>query len=608
MSSETQRTPDQIQDEEIKGIPYDHYCLLHSTAHVMATAIRRLWPEAKFLVGPPISRPYIGFYYDIDLDATLGPDDLEKITKEMKKVVKEKAPFEREVLAKDDALKLFGELGQDYKLQLIEQKATGGGDEGVEGDSVTIYRNGDFTDLCKGPHLADTGKCRHFKLFNVSGAYAWGDANEKQVQRVYGTAWPSKEALKLDVARHSGAAERDHRKIGKELKLFQSHIESPGTYFWLPHGTVIYNTLSERMRRLLLGHGYQEVRTPLLFHQSLWETSGHWEKFRDKLFQFGEEDKSFSLKPMNCPAHMLIYRSDKRSYRDLPFRLHDQGVLHRREDSGAVEGIRRTYQFCQDDGHIFLRPDQVEEEIATLISLIKRVYGVFGIDFEARLSTSDWDNHPDRWLGDRSVWDQAEGDLAKALEQNGLNYKTDPNEAAFYGPKIDFIIPNVFGVFEHQCATIQLDFNLPRRFDLSYVDMDNTEKRPIVVHRAIYGSFERFIASVIEHTAGKFPVWLAPVQVKILAISEATNDYALAVHQKLHAADIRSDLDIRDDKIGFKIRSAAKTKVPYILVVGAKEAETGTVSVRAREKQDEQEVIKIEEFVARVVAESTLQL
>jgi threonyl-tRNA synthetase len=522
----------------------------------------------------------------------------------MEKVVKENAPFTRRVLPKAEALELFGSLGQDYKLQLIEAKASGGGEEGVEGESVSVYTNADFTDLCKGPHVESTGKCRFFKLLGVSGAYAWGDSSQKQVQRIYGTAWPTKDELKRDIARHDGAAERDHRKIGREMKLFQHHPESPGAFFWLPKGTVVYNVLAEKMRALLQKNGYLEVRTPLLFHQSLWETSGHWEKFRDKLFLFEEGGKFFGLKPMNCPSHMLIYRSERRSYRELPLRLHDQGVLHRREDSGAIAGIRRAFQFCQDDAHIFLRPDQVEAEIAALIGLIRRVYGAFGIDFEAHLSTSDWEKHPQSWLGTRELWSRAEADLARALEKNSLAYKLDPNEAAFYGPKIDFIIPNVFGVFEHQCATIQLDFNLPERFDLHYVDADNTEKRPIVVHRAIYGSFERFIATLIEHTAGKFPVWLAPVQVKVLTISESAVPYGRKVQERLLEAGIRSELDDRDDKVSFKVRNASMEKVPYVLVVGAKEGEAGTVSVRARERQDQQEVLPLEAFVERVVAEA----
>ncbi|MBI4602404.1 MAG: threonine--tRNA ligase [Planctomycetes bacterium] len=599
-------TSPMTEPAEIKGIPRDHYALLHSTAHVMATAIRRLWPEAKFTVGPPISRPFLGFYYDFDIDHRLAPEDLERISKEMERVVAENAPFQREVLPKARALDLFRGLGQDYKLLLIEAKATGSSDEAAEGEVVSVYRNGDFTDLCKGPHVEATGRCRHFKLLSFSGAYLWGDSSQKQIQRIYGTAWPTREALKVDVARHEGAAERDHRKIGKELKLFQHHPEAPGSFFWLPRGTLVYNTLAQKMRELLVRNGYVEVRTPLLFHKSLWETSGHWEKFREKLFQFGEGDKCYSLKPMNCPSHMLIYKSERRSYRELPLRIHDQGVLHRKEDTGAIEGIRRAFQFCQDDAHIFLRPDQVEDEITTLIGLVRRVYGAFGIDFRTYLSTSDWERHPESWLGTREMWARAEDALAKALAKNGLEVQRDPGEAAFYGPKIDFIIPNVFGVFEHQCATIQLDFNLPERFDLRYVDADNTEKRPIVVHRAIYGSFERFIASVIEHTAGKFPVWLAPVQVKVLTISEGFLEYGRKVHGRLLEAGIRSDLDDRDDKVSFKVRAAAKEKVPYVLVVGAKEAADGTVSVRSREKQDVQEVVPLEAFVQRVAKEAEM--
>jgi threonyl-tRNA synthetase len=594
------------EPSEIKGIPREHYSLLHSTAHVMATALKRLWPDAKFTVGPPISKPFLGFYYDFDTDHRVTIEELPALAKEMEKVIAEDAPFTREVLPKAKALELFQQLGQDYKLTLIEAKASGGGDEGVEGDVVSVYRNGEFTDLCKGPHVASTGKCRHFKLLSVSGAYLWGDSTQKQIQRIYGTAWPTKDELKRDVARHESAAERDHRKIGREMKLFQHHPESPGCVFWLPKGTLIYNTLSQKMRELLVQNGYVEVRTPLLFHKSLWETSGHWEKFREKLFQFGQDEKVFSLKPMNCPSHMLIYKSERRSYRELPLRIHDQGVLHRHEDTGALEGIRRGYQFCQDDAHIFLRPEQVEAEITTLIGLIRRVYGSLGIEFRTLLSTSDWEKQPKSWLGSRDLWSKAEDALGAALAKNGLEFKRDPGEAAFYGPKIDFIIPNIFGVFEHQCATIQLDFNLPERFDLHYVDADNTEKRPIVVHRAIYGSFERFISILIEHTAGKFPVWLSPVQAKVLTISESFLPYGKKVHERLLAAGLRSELDDRDDKISFKVRAAAKERVPYVLVVGAKEVEDGTVSVRSREKQDVQEVLKLEDFVARISAEAAM--
>lgn len=594
------------ESAEIKGITGHHYAILHSTAHVMATAIRRLWPEVKFTVGPPISKPFLGFYYDFDMEHRVTVDDLPRISKEMERVVQENAKFEHEVLAKAKALDVFRGLNQDYKLTLIEAKATGGSDEGVEGEVVSVFRNGDFTDLCKGPHVESTGRCRHFKLFNVSGAYLWGDSDQKQIQRIYGTAWPTKDELKRDIARHDSAQERDHRKIGKELKLFQHHPEAPGCIFWLPRGTLVYNILSQKMRDLLLGNGYVEVRTPLLFHKSLWETSGHWDKFRDKLFMFGEGEKISSLKPMNCPSHMLIYRSERRSYRELPYRIHDQGVLHRKEDTGSLEGIRRGYQFCQDDAHIFLRPDQVDDEITTLIGLIRRVYSVFGIEFKTFLSTSDWVNKPAGWLGTREMWENAEEALASALAKNNLEFKRDPGEAAFYGPKIDFMTPNVFGVFEHQCATIQLDFNLPERFDLHYVDQDNTEKRPIVVHRTIYGSFERFIAGLIEHTAGKFPVWLAPVQTKVLTISESFVPYGRKVHERLVASGIRSELDDRDDKVSFKVREASRDKVPYVLVVGAKEAEDGTVSVRSREKQDVQEALPLDAFVERIVREAEM--
>ena len=612
MSSSSPESPGPVKSEPapIKGIPFYHYRLLHSTAHVMAAAVRRLWPDVKLTVGPPIARPYRGFYYDMDLEHRIVPEDLPAIEAEMAKIVKEDLPFEKKVLAKAEALDLFLSQVQDYKLELIEAKAGAADDasgEGVEGDSVVTYACGAFTDLCKGPHVDRTGRCRHFKLLNASGSYLWGDSSQKQIQRIYGIAWPTSDELKRDVARHDSADERDHRRIGKELKLFQSHPESPGTIFWLPKGTIIYNILSQKMRTLLLGNGYVEVRTPLLYHKSLWETSGHWAKFRDNLFTFGEGEQIFGLKPMNCPAHMLIYRSERRSYRELPLRIHDQGVLHRKEDRGAIEGIRRSFQFCQDDAHIFLRPEQVEEEITALIGMVRRVYAAFGVEVRYFLSISDWDNHPEKWLGSREMWAQAEVGLAQALKHNGQEFETNPNEAAFYGPKIDFITQNVFGEFEHQCATIQLDFNLPERFDLKYVDSDNTEKRPIVVHRAIYGSFERFIATVIERYAGRFPVWLAPVQVKVLTISEGFVEYGRKVQTALVAAGIRSEFDDRDDKISFKVRAASKERVPYLLVVGAKESEKGTVNVRSRETPEKQEEMALEAFVQKVRGESELE-
>lgn len=595
---------------EIKGIPSGHYALLHSTAHIMAAAVCRLWPDTRLTVGPPISRPFRGFYYDMDLEHRIVPEDLPEIEKTMAKIVQENHPFHRRVMKKDEAIELFKSRNQDYKLDLIEAKAGASqeaADEGVGGDVVVTYTCGEFTDLCKGPHVERTGLCKHFKLLTASGSYLWGDSRQKQIQRVYGIAWPTSKELRLDVARHESASERDHRKIGRELKLFQQHPESPGTIFWLPKGTIVYNILADKMRRLLLQNGYVEVRTPLLYHQSLWETSGHWDKFKDHLFLFGEEGQTYSLKPMNCPAHMLIYRSERRSYRELPLRIHDQGVLHRREDRGAVEGIRRSFQFCQDDAHIFLRPDQVEEEITELIGLVRRVYRAFGIEFRCALSISDWEKSPDSWLGTRELWAAAEKDLEQALVHNKIEFEIDPGEAAFYGPKLDFVTPNIFGEFEHQCATIQLDFNLPQRFDLKYVDSDNTEKRPIVVHRAIYGSFERFVASVIEDTAGKFPVWLAPVQVKVLTISEGFVEYGRKVRDRLLQAGIRTELDDRDDKISYKVRAASMEKVPYILVVGGQEAEKETVNVRSREAPKEKVEMGLEDFVKKIQAEAEME-
>ncbi len=570
------------------------YILRHSTAHVMAQAVMRLFPEAKLAIGPPVDDPP-GFYYDMELPRHLSSDDLEQIENVMTEIVKEDLPFIHEEWDKDRAISFFREQDQKYKLRLIEEKS-----EETAGDTVHVYRSGEFTDLCKGPHVASTKECAHFKLLAVSGAYWKGDAKNEQLQRLYGTAWRDKEDLKAYLHQREEAKRRDHRKLGKELGLFEQHPVAPGAFFWLHKGTILYNILSEKSRRLHLREGYMEVRTPLVFDKALWETSGHWEFYHEDMFTFKEGEQIYGLKPMNCPAHMLMYKAARRSYRELPFRYTDQGILHRNELAGALGGLTRTRQFCQDDAHIFVTEEQIEEEIGRILGMVDRIYTAFDLPYEFFLST----RNPEKAMGEPALWDRAEAALERAIKSHGLEYEVQPGEAAFYGPKVDVNVHDAIGR-TWQLATIQLDFNLPARFDLSYVDADNTEKRPVVVHRAIYGSFERFIGILIEHYEGKFPMWLSPVQVKILTVSSPSVEYGSKIAQRMRDAEIRVETDFGDDKIGAKIRTARLERVPYMLVIGQKEEEAGTVAVRSREKGDEGPQ-PVEDVVNRFVAESQM--
>ena len=455
--------------------------------------------------------------------------------------------------------------------------------EGFSDDGVSVYRSGDFTDLCKGPHVEKPRECRHFKLLRVSGAYWRADQNREQLQRIYGTAWATKGELRDYLRMLKEAEKRDHRRLGKQLDLFQTHPESAGADFWLPKGTIIYNKLAEKARKLYQNEGYHEVRTPLIYDKSLWETSGHWEHFRDDMFTFPNElgDPESGLKPMNCPAHMLIFKSKRRSYRDLPYRLHDQGVLHRNEVTGALSGLTRVRQFCQDDAHNFVMPEQIEEEHNRIIGLIRRIYKTFDLPFRSVLST----RNPDHFMGDTTVWDEAECALESVLENNDLDFEINPADAAFYGPELDFYVKDSLNR-EFQCATVQLDFQLPERFDLTYAAASGNMERPVVIHRALYGSFERFIGIIIEHYAGAFPTWLAPVQCVVMTISERFVSYAKEVRNLLEAQQIRVVLDERDDKIGAKIREARLELVPYMFIIGEREVENRTVSVRVREEGD----------------------
>ena len=587
---------------------YRLHCLRHSTAHVMAQAIMNIYPEAQLAIGPSIQD---GFYYDIDIDSTLSEESLTAIEEQMKKICKENQPFQHEVWSSEQANQFFTETNQKYKLELIE---------GLGAEEVHIYKNTAkdgkvFLDLCRGPHVARTQQCKHFKLLKVSGAYWRGDSNREQLQRVYGTVWHTKEALDQYLFRLEEAKKRDHRKLGKELGLFMFHPYAPGAPFWLPKGEHIYQKLSTGMRDLLVGEGYVSVKTPLIFDKKLWETSGHWEHYSENMFHFeeneGSEDKgseesgcgcrTFGLKPMNCPSHMLIFGSQKRSHRELPLRIHDQGVLHRNEISGALAGLTRVRQFSQDDAHIFCMENQIEAEVKELLRLIERIYSAFDMGYAIKLST-----RPEKFLGEIEVWDRAESGLKNALEASGQEYSINEGDGAFYGPKIDFEVLDALGR-AFQCATIQLDFQLPIRFDLSYVGADNSPHRPVVIHRAILGSFERFIGILIEHYAGKFPVWLAPEQARILTVSEKSDEYAQEVFNQLKALGAQVTWDDSSNKIGYKIREARHQRVPYLLVIGKNELENRTLSVRSREDGDLGE-LSLDDFKGRLTEEMVSKL
>ncbi|MED5374322.1 MAG: threonine--tRNA ligase [Myxococcota bacterium] len=577
---------------------YRLHALRHSTAHVMAEAIQTIFPEAKFTVGPPIKD---GFFYDVDVESPITEEHLSEIEKAMKRIVKRNSKFERSVLSRDEAVNLFAELDQPYKVERI-----GLLDPDAE---ISVYDQGGFKDLCAGPHVQRTGNCKHFKLLKVSGAYLHGDSRNKMLQRVYGTVWKTRDELNTYLERLEEARKRDHRRVGQQLGLFMFHPYSPGAPFWLPKGEDLYNTLQMAMRGLLIEGGYSPVRTPMVFDKKLWETSGHWDHYQEGMFHFAEgrhaegdsdeEDDStiLGLKPMNCPSHMLIFGRKRRSYRELPLRIHDQGVLHRNELRGALGGLTRVRQFCQDDAHIFCTEDQIESEVDALIKLVDKVYTAFGLGYRAKLST-----RPDDKLGSDELWDKAEGALTAALDAAGIEYTINEGDGAFYGPKIDF---DVLDALERpwQCATIQLDFQLPRRFDLSYIGEDNSTHVPVVVHRAIFGSFERFIGILIEHYAGEFPMWMAPEQIRIATVSEKSVAHGQDVLEAALAGGVKATFDDGDDKIGKKIRTWHGDKVPYLAVIGEKEQEDGTVTLRSRHSR-QMETMSLPDFVRRMQDEA----
>ena len=553
-----------FNDEKGKG------AFRHTTSHIMAQAIKRLYPDTKLAIGPSIED---GFYYDIDRETPLVAEDLEKIEAEMKKIVKEDLPIKQYIMPRAEAIAYFKEKDEPYKVELIEDLP--------EDSVISFYSQGEFTDLCAGPHLMSTKPVKAFKLTSLAGAYWRGSEKNKMLQRVYGTSYPKKAELEEYLHMMEEAKKRDHRKLGKELGLFMMREEGPGFPFFLPKGMELKNQLLDYWREIHKKAGYVEISTPIMLSRHLWETSGHWDHYKDNMYTTVIDDEDFAIKPMNCPGGILVYESEPRSYRDLPLRMGELGLVHRHEKSGQLHGLMRVRCFTQDDAHIFMTPEQVRDEIKGVVKLINEVYSLFGFKYHVELST-----RPEDSMGSDEDWDMATEALRGALDDLGLPYVVNEGDGAFYGPKIDFHLEDSIGR-TWQCGTIQLDFQLPLRFNLEYTGADGEKHRPIMIHRVIFGSIERFIGILIEHFAGKFPVWLAPVQVKVLPISDKYMDYAQKVLDELNNSGVRAEIDTRAEKIGYKIREAQMKKIPYMLVVGAKEEEDGLVSVRSRFEGDE---------------------
>jgi threonyl-tRNA synthetase len=545
----------------------------HSTAHLLAAAVTNLFPEAQCGIGPPTDE---GFFYDFVVSRPFVPEDLDAIEKKMRELAGADLPFERQMWPRDEAMEFFRQRGEPLKVQLIEEKT--GGQSRVS--CYTIKDKETFVDFCVGPHVPSSGRLKAFKLLSTSNAYWKGDARNQPMQRIYGTAFFSEGELKAYLTRLEEAKKRDHRKLGREQRLFMHHGWAPGATFWLPKGTVLYNTLADYMRSVLIPAGYTEVKAPIIFNKALWEMSGHWKHYRQNMFLVESENEQMALKAMNCPGHFLMYASEVRSYKDLPIRYHEQTPLHRNEASGVLSGLTRVRQFSQDDGHCFVMESQIGDEVERLLRLVNSVYSDFGMTPEMKLST-----RPAEFMGTIERWNHAEAELKRALEAAGVVFTINDGDGAFYGPKIDFDVTDAIGR-KWQCATIQLDYAQPENFDLKYVGADNKEHRPVVIHRAIYGSFERFIAMLIEHYAGAFPLWLAPVQAIVLPIADRHLEYANMARERLTAAGIRVEIDERQEKIGFKIREAQLQKIPYMLVVGDRESAEGTLAVRGRADGD----------------------
>lgn len=551
----------------------------HSTSHILAQAVKRLYPNTKLAIGPAIAD---GFYYDFEFDFNFSDEHFAAIEKEMKKIVKENLPIKHFTMNRAEALKLFEEKGETYKIELIEDLP--------EDEELSFYQQGEFVELCAGPHVTYTSAVKAFKLMSVAGAYWRGNENNKMLTRIYGTSFPSKDMLEEYVNRMEEAKKRDHRKLGKELGLFAMMDEGPGFPFFLPKGMILKNLLIDYWRKLHTREGYVEISSPMMLNRQLWETSGHWDHYSENMYTTVIDETDFAVKPMNCPGGMLVYKLEPRSYRDLPIRMGELGLVHRHEKSGALHGLMRVRCFTQDDAHIFMTQDQIQDEIKGVVRLIDEVYSNFGFKYHVELST-----RPEDSMGSDEDWEVATNGLRNALDDLGLPYVVNEGDGAFYGPKIDFHLEDSIGR-TWQCGTIQLDFQLPQRFEAEYMGADGEKHRPIMIHRVVFGSIERFIGILIEHFAGKFPLWLSPVQVKILPISDKYNDYAAKVKEQLAVEGLRCEIDNRAEKIGYKIREARMDRVPYIVVVGEKEQEDGSVSVR---KRDEGELgsMSLEAFV-----------
>lgn len=542
--------------------------LRHSASHIMAQAVYRLYPGTKYGVGPAIEN---GFYYDMDVPVAITEEDLPKIEDEMKRIASEAIPFERLVMSKEEATRLFQERGDVYKLEILKD---------IEDDTVSLYRVGEFIDLCRGPHVPNTSYVKHFKLLSLAGAYWRGDERNPMLTRIYGTAFPSEEDLIAYLTKIEEAKRRDHRRIGKELDLFSLQNEAPGFPFFHPKGVVILNTLVDFWRKVHIQRGYEEIKTPLILDQDLWIRSGHWDHYRENMYFTEIDGKPFAIKPMNCPGGILVYKTQLRSYRDLPLKLAELGVVHRHERSGVLHGLMRVRCFTQDDAHIFTSEEHIKEEITDIMEMVQYIYGVFGFPYHIELST-----RPENAMGDKVLWDKAEQALQEALEDRGVEYKLNPGDGAFYGPKIDFHLEDCIGR-TWQCGTIQLDFQMPEKFDITYIGPDGEPHRPVMIHRTILGSLERFLGILIEQYTGAFPYWLAPVQVKILPVSDEHLPYAKKVASALQKKDVRIEVDLKEGTLGKKIRDAQMQKIPYMLIIGNREVEKGVVSVRDRSKGD----------------------
>lgn len=561
------------------------HTLRHTASHILAQAVKRLWTEAKLAIGPAIDK---GFYYDIDMEHILTPEDLGKIEKEMSRIVKENLPITKSVMPRQEAIEFFKAKNEDYKVELIQDLP--------EDAVISCYSQGDFIDLCAGPHVASTGKVKAFKLQSIAGAYWRGDEKNKMLQRIYGTAFEKKEELDAYLHMLEEAAKRDHRKLGKELGLFVIKEEGPGFPFFLPKGMALRNELENFWREVHHEFEYEEIRTPIILNKQLWETSGHWFHYRENMYTTIIDEEEYAIKPMNCPGGILVYQNEMHSYRDFPLRYAELGLVHRHELSGALHGLFRVRAFTQDDAHVFMLPSQMQSELMKVIELFDRIYSQFGLKYHVELSTK-----PDNAMGDDAIWEAATEALRNAIEAKGIPYVINPGDGAFYGPKLDYHIEDSLGR-TWQCGTIQLDMNLPERFQIEYVGEDGQKHRPIMIHRACFGSMERFIGILTEHYAGAFPTWMAPVQVKILPISEKHVEYAKDLAKQMHRDYVRVEVDDRSEKIGYKIRQAQMAKVPYMLVVGDKEVEEGTVNVR-KHGGDELGSVPFEEFFNSIKTE-----